>query len=118
MRDSEGDLAASKESSTISPNRRNLLDWAQAGGLIMGNTALPTTGFLASASPDLREMLESQASEIQLESGESLFEQGMDGDALYAVLRRYAPTKIVGDAVAPRDAMMAFREGDRAGRTI
>ena len=39
-------------------------------------------------------------------------------DALYAVLRRYAPTKIVGDAVAPRDAMMAFREGDRAGRTI
>jgi 2,4-dienoyl-CoA reductase-like NADH-dependent reductase (Old Yellow Enzyme family)/thioredoxin reductase len=39
-------------------------------------------------------------------------------DSLYEVLRRHAPTKLVGDAVAPRDAMMAFREGDRAGRTI
>ena len=39
-------------------------------------------------------------------------------DSLFAVCSRYAPTKLVGDAVAPRDAMMAFREGDRAGRTV
>ena len=39
-------------------------------------------------------------------------------DALFQVCSRHAPTKVVGDAVAPRDAMMAFREGDRAGRTI
>ncbi len=39
-------------------------------------------------------------------------------DSLYETLRRYAPTKLVGDAIAPRDAMMAFREGDRAGRTV
>jgi len=39
-------------------------------------------------------------------------------DALFEVLNRVAPTTMVGDAVAPRDAMMAFREGDRAGRTV
>jgi 2,4-dienoyl-CoA reductase-like NADH-dependent reductase (Old Yellow Enzyme family) len=37
---------------------------------------------------------------------------------LYEALRKYAPTTIVGDVVAPRSAMEAFREGDRAGRTI
>jgi hypothetical protein len=39
-------------------------------------------------------------------------------NALYAVCRKHAPTKLVGDAVAPRNAMLAFREGDRAGRTV
>ena len=39
-------------------------------------------------------------------------------DSLYQVFSRYAPTQLVGDALAPRDAMMAFREGDRAGRTV
>jgi len=39
-------------------------------------------------------------------------------DALFGALSRHAPTTMVGDAVAPRDAMMAFREGDRAGRTV
>ncbi len=39
-------------------------------------------------------------------------------DELYQMLSSHAPVVMVGDAVAPRDAMMAFREGDRAGRTI
>ena len=39
-------------------------------------------------------------------------------DVLYAVCSKHAPTKLVGDAVAPRNAMLAFREGDRAGRTV
>ena len=39
-------------------------------------------------------------------------------DVLFEVLGRHAPVTVVGDAVAPRDAMLAFREGDRAGRTI
>jgi hypothetical protein len=39
-------------------------------------------------------------------------------DALYTTFNSYAPTQLVGDAVAPRDALIAFREGDRAGRTI
>lgn len=37
---------------------------------------------------------------------------------LYELFRKYAPTRTVGDVVAPRSAMEAFREGDRAGRTI
>ncbi len=39
-------------------------------------------------------------------------------DQLFDLCSKLAPTKLVGDAVAPRDAMMAFREGDRAGRTV
>ena len=37
---------------------------------------LPKTGFLSAASAPLREMLESQASEVRLSNGEVLFEQG------------------------------------------
>lgn len=37
---------------------------------------------------------------------------------LQSVLRAYAPVTVVGDAVAPRSALEAFREGDRAGRTL
>jgi 2,4-dienoyl-CoA reductase-like NADH-dependent reductase (Old Yellow Enzyme family) len=39
-------------------------------------------------------------------------------DSLYEMLSKYAPTTLVGDAVAPRSALEAFREGDRAGRTV
>jgi 2,4-dienoyl-CoA reductase-like NADH-dependent reductase (Old Yellow Enzyme family) len=39
-------------------------------------------------------------------------------DSLLQMLRGHAPTTMVGDAVAPRSAMEAFREGDRAGRTV
>jgi hypothetical protein len=39
-------------------------------------------------------------------------------NGLYEVLRKHAPVKMAGDAVAPRSALEAFREGDRAGRTI
>lgn len=35
-----------------------------------------------------------------------------------ALFERFAPTSVVGDAVAPRSALEAFREGDRAGRTV
>lgn len=39
-------------------------------------------------------------------------------DSLQEICEKHAPTTLVGDVIAPRDAMMAFREGDRAGRTI
>jgi len=39
-------------------------------------------------------------------------------DELCETLAKYAPVKLVGDAVAPRSALEAFREGDRAGRTV
>jgi len=39
-------------------------------------------------------------------------------DELFETLAKYAPVKLVGDAMAPRSALEAFREGDRAGRTV
>ena len=39
-------------------------------------------------------------------------------DALADTCTRYASTKVVGDAYAPRSALEAIREGDRIGRTI
>ncbi|SLN57858.1 cAMP receptor protein [Falsiruegeria litorea R37] len=48
-------------------------------------TSLPETGFLAQASERLKAMLSSQATEISLERGSVLFEQGDKGDALYAI---------------------------------
>ena len=39
-------------------------------------------------------------------------------DEFQAAFRRAAPTRAAGDVVAPRSAMEAFREGDRAGRTL
>jgi len=39
-------------------------------------------------------------------------------NSLFAALNELAPTTMVGDVVAPRSALEAFREGDRAGRTI
>ncbi|MQY43396.1 cyclic nucleotide-binding domain-containing protein [Epibacterium sp. SM1969] len=47
---------------------------------------LPTTGFLSGASDRLRETLNRQAQEMQLAPGDTLFEQGDEGTALYAVI--------------------------------
>lgn len=47
---------------------------------------LPKTGFLAHASEDLSDLLNSVATEVDLAEGEVLFEQGDIGDALYAIV--------------------------------
>ncbi|WP_282048019.1 Crp/Fnr family transcriptional regulator [Sulfitobacter mediterraneus] len=52
----------------------------------MGQTELPNAGFLSGASTELRKMLREQATEIPLQAGEVLFEQGDKGDALFAVV--------------------------------
>ncbi len=39
-------------------------------------------------------------------------------NALRALCESIAPTRVVGDAISPRSAMEAIREGDRAGRTL
>lgn len=51
-----------------------------------GSAALPTSGFLSQASKDLSRLLDSVATEIDLKEGEVLFEQGDEGDALYAII--------------------------------
>lgn len=47
---------------------------------------LPNQGFLAQASPRLRETLDDLASSVQLSAGDTLFEEGDEGEALYAVV--------------------------------
>ena len=47
---------------------------------------LPNTGFLAHASPELTDVLNALATQIDLRAGQVLFEQGDDGDALFAIL--------------------------------
>lgn len=49
-------------------------------------TAFPNSGFLSEASERLRAMLSAQATEVSLDRGEVLFEQGDEGDALFAIL--------------------------------
>lgn len=48
--------------------------------------AFPNSGFLSEASERLRAMLTAQASEVELERGDVLFEQGDEGEALYALI--------------------------------
>ncbi|EEE36316.1 transcriptional regulator, Crp/Fnr family [Rhodobacteraceae bacterium KLH11] len=48
--------------------------------------AFPNSGFLSQASEKLRTMLAALATEVTLDRGEVLFEQGDEGDALYAIL--------------------------------
>ncbi|MEX0306740.1 MAG: Crp/Fnr family transcriptional regulator [Ruegeria sp.] len=48
--------------------------------------AFPNSGFLSEASEELRAMLAAQATEVSLDRGDVLFEQGDEGDALYAIL--------------------------------
>ncbi|MDX1743330.1 MAG: Crp/Fnr family transcriptional regulator [Ruegeria sp.] len=49
-------------------------------------TAFPDSGFLSDASDRLRAMLSALATEITLDRGDVLFEQGDEGDALFAIL--------------------------------
>lgn len=52
----------------------------------MDRTELPKTGFLAHASQNLSDLLNSVSAEVDLSEGEVLFEQGDTGDALYAIV--------------------------------
>lgn len=52
----------------------------------MLTTPLSDIGFLSSASPGLRNMVAELAVKTRLTSGQVLFEQGDQGDALYAVI--------------------------------
>lgn len=52
----------------------------------MATRSLPEIGFLSDASADLKKMLSEQATEISLEKGDILFQQGDEGDALFAII--------------------------------
>lgn len=52
----------------------------------MDSSDLPKTGFLAHASNELLYLLNSVSTQVDLAEGEVLFEQGDEGDALYAIV--------------------------------
>ena len=52
----------------------------------MNVSELPKVGFLANASEELSRLLNSVATEVELDDGEVWFEQGDPGDALYAIV--------------------------------
>ncbi|MBJ6370172.1 Crp/Fnr family transcriptional regulator [Sedimentitalea arenosa] len=52
----------------------------------MGARSLPKIGFLSDVSADLRTMLSEQATDVTLQPGDILFEQGDVGDALFAIM--------------------------------
>lgn len=52
----------------------------------MTGSAFPDTGFMSDASDELKRVLESVSTQIQVSPGQVLFEQGDDGDALYAIV--------------------------------
>jgi len=90
-------------------------------------TVIPELGIRLLPSTSLTKVSQGRAHLVSSVTGEEISEffdfivagiSPKPEDQLFDVLSKYAPTTLVGDAIAPRDAMMAFREGDRAGRTV
>ena len=52
----------------------------------MSDTSLPQSGFLANASASLLSMLQDLSTDVVLSKGETLFELGDEGDALFAIV--------------------------------
>ncbi len=90
-------------------------------------TVFPKYGIRLLPSTSLNEISQGRALLTDRVSGEPIEEffdfivvcrSPRPRDALFDVCSKHAPTTLVGDAVAPRNAMLAIREGDRAGRTV
>ncbi len=52
----------------------------------MSTDTLPETGFLSAASTKLKDVLGDLAKEVRLDVGDTLFDEGDEGEALYAIL--------------------------------
>ena len=90
-------------------------------------TVMPKHGIRLLPSTSLKQISQGRAhlhNRVSGEDTEEFFDFIVAGtspkpqDSLFEMCSQHAPTTLVGDAVAPRDAMMAIREGDRAGRTV
>ena len=90
---------------------------------------LPDTGFLASASPELRAALDALATRQGLSKGDVLFEQDDEGDALYAIEKGRVEIsvlsedgrKLVLDIMGPGAVLgeiALFDPGPRTGRLL
>ncbi|MDJ1007560.1 MAG: Crp/Fnr family transcriptional regulator [Paracoccaceae bacterium] len=75
---------------------------------------LADTGFLSSASEALRTAIEAHGREMRLGAGEVLFEQGDDGDALYAILDGALEISVVSED-GRKLALDVLKPGDLIG---
>ena len=89
--------------------------------------AMPELGIRLLPTTSLDEISQGRAHLKNVMNGEEIQEffdfvvagvSPLANDSMFDMLSRYAPTTVVGDAVAPRSALEAIREGDRAGRKI
>ena len=74
----------------------------------------PRTGFLADISDELRDLLAKAGRGVRLDDGEVLFEEGEEGDALYA-LREGAIELSVLSAAGRKLSLDVLREGEVFG---
>ncbi|MEL7107298.1 MAG: Crp/Fnr family transcriptional regulator [Pseudomonadota bacterium] len=75
---------------------------------------LSNTGFLANASEALQNAIESLASELTLGPGDVLFEQGDDGDALFAILSGSLEISVVSED-GRKLSLDVLKDGDMIG---
>lgn len=75
---------------------------------------LSKTGFLANASEALQNAIENLASELTLGPGDVLFEQGDDGDALFAILSGSLEISVVSED-GRKLSLDVLKEGDMIG---
>ncbi|MEL7459878.1 MAG: Crp/Fnr family transcriptional regulator [Pseudomonadota bacterium] len=75
---------------------------------------LSNTGFLANASETLQNAIESLASELTLGPGDVLFEQGDDGDALFAILSGSLEISVVSED-GRKLSLDVLKDGDMIG---
>jgi CRP-like cAMP-binding protein len=75
---------------------------------------LPREGYLAEVSADLKRMLGTLATEIEVAAGQAIFEEGDDGDALYAVIKGALEVSVLSQD-GRKLALDVMREGDLFG---
>ena len=75
---------------------------------------LSKTGFLANASEALQNAIENLASELTLGPGDVLFEQGDDGDALFAILSGSLEISVVSED-GRKLSLDVLKDGDMIG---
>ncbi|MEL7025703.1 MAG: cyclic nucleotide-binding domain-containing protein, partial [Pseudomonadota bacterium] len=75
---------------------------------------LANTGFLSSASASLQDAITAMATKVQMEPGDVLFEQGDEGDALFAIVAGSLEISVVSED-GRKLALDVLKQGDMIG---
>jgi len=78
------------------------------------NSVSEVSGFLAQVSPNLRDALNQIAVSVRLDTGETLFEEGDDGDALFAIIKGAVEISVLSPE-GRRLVLDVLRQGDMLG---